>query len=97
MSDVVVTDNPSHQRYEAHAAGRLAGVAEYVRTDDVIVFTHVEVHPAFEGKGIGSALARFALDAARADGTRRVVPQCPFVRSWIGKHPDYQDLVGAPR
>lgn len=70
-------------------------MAEYVVTDDVIVFTHVEVHPAFEGQGVGSALARFALDAVRSDGTRQVVPQCPFMKAWIGKHPDYQDLVHA--
>ena len=93
MSDVVVTDNPAQQRYEAHLDGRLAGFAEYLVTDELIAFTHTEVFPAFEGRGVGSALARAGLDAVRADGTRKVLPQCPFIASWIGKHPDYQDLV----
>jgi predicted GNAT family acetyltransferase len=34
----------------------------------------------------------------RAAGTRKVLPLCPFIKGWIGKHPDYVDLVyGAPQ
>ena len=46
-----------------------------------------------EGKGVGSALARQALDAVRADGELRVVPLCPFIKEWIDRHPAYQSLV----
>ena len=59
--DVVVTNSPDAKRYEARLDGALAGFAEYQLTDELIVFTHTEVDPAFEGRGIGSALARFAL------------------------------------
>ena|SRR6187431_2940818 len=93
MSDVVVTDNPGSSRFEAHLDGELAGFSAYQAADDLIMFTHTEVFEAFEGKGVGSALARGALDAVRADGTRKVLPRCPFIRGWIEKHPDYQDLV----
>jgi predicted GNAT family acetyltransferase len=86
--------NPAQHRYEAHLDGELAGFADYeLRGDDLIVFTHTEVDDAFEGRGVGGALARFALDDVRAEGTRRVVPRCPFIKSWIEKHPEYQDLV----
>jgi uncharacterized protein len=92
-----VTNNPEKSRYEAHVDGELAGVAAYQRTDELVVFTHTEVEPAFEGHGIGSALARFALDDVRREGTHRVLPLCPFIKEWIGHHPDYADLVyGAP-
>jgi predicted GNAT family acetyltransferase len=93
MADVQVTDHPDESRYEAHVDGELAGFAAYDLADGLIVFTHTEVADAFEGQGVGSALARGALDAVRADGTRRVLPRCPFIRGWIEKHPDYQDLV----
>jgi predicted GNAT family acetyltransferase len=53
---------------------------------------HTEIDPAFEGKGLGSALAAGALDAERALG-EPVVPLCPFIRSYIDRHPDYADLV----
>lgn len=95
MADVQVTDNPGESRFEARVDGELAGFAEYLTSEDLVTFTHTEVFDAFEGQGVGSALARGALDAVRADGTRRVLPRCPFIRGWIEKHPDYQDLVDA--
>jgi predicted GNAT family acetyltransferase len=93
VSDVVVTDNPAEHRFEARCDGELAGIAEYQLTDGLIVFTHTEVFDAFEGKGVGGALARAALDAVRADGRRKVRPLCPFIKRWIERHPDYRDLV----
>lgn len=97
MADVVTSHNPDKHRYEAHLDGELAGFAEYQLTDDLVVFTHTEVHRKFEGKGVGSALARFGLDDVRAGGTRKVLPLCPFIKGWIGKHREYVDLVyGAP-
>jgi predicted GNAT family acetyltransferase len=93
MADVQVTDNPGESRFEARVDGELAGFAEYQTADDLITFTHTEVFDAYEGQGVGSALARGALDDVRADGTRKVLPRCPFIRGWIDKHPDYQDLV----
>ena len=37
-----------------------------------------------------------ALDVVRERGLA-ALPDCPFVRGWIGKHPDYADLVPADR
>lgn len=91
---VTVTDNPRASRYEARVDGEVAGFAAYRRSgSDVIVFTHTEVDPAFGGTGIGSALARGALDDVAARGERDVVPRCPFIASWIERHPDYAALV----
>ncbi|SDE21733.1 GNAT family N-acetyltransferase [Nocardioides lianchengensis] len=96
MSDVEVSNNSDESRYEALVDGELAGVAVYVlQGTESIIFTHTEVADAFEGKGVGSALARFALDDVRREGTRKVVPRCPFIKGWIDKHPDYADLVRA--
>lgn len=97
MSDIQVVDNPAAHRYEARLDGALAGFADYQLTDQLIVFTHTEVDPAYEGQGVGGALARYALDDVRARGTHRVLPLCPFIKGWIGKHRDYISLVyGAP-
>lgn len=93
MSDVQVTRNEAENRYEAHLDGALAGFAEYQLTDELIVFTHTEVDPAFEGKGVGSALARTALDEVREQNNRKVMAVCPFIKGWIGKHPDYVNLL----
>lgn len=93
MSDLDLKNNTDAHQYEAWSDGELAGFAAYKLADDRITFTHTVVEPAFEGKGVGSQLARFALDDVRADGSRSVVPRCPFIKAWIGKHPDYADLV----
>ena len=93
MSEPVITDNPTARRFEAHLDGGLAGYAEYQLTDDLVVFTHTEVDPAFEGRGVGSALARHALDSLRADGARKALAVCPFIKGWIQRHPDYLDVT----
>lgn len=92
---VTVTDNPGASRYEARLGDQLAGFAAYRLSErnDVIVFTHTEVDPAHGGAGIGSALARGALDDVSARGERKVVPLCPFIASWIERHSDYAALV----
>lgn len=71
------------------------GFVEYRdRGDGMFELTRTEVPSQLEGKGVGSALARNALDYAR-DNDLRVVPTCPFIRSYIEKHPEYQDLVAS--
>ncbi|MGV1008365.1 MAG: GNAT family N-acetyltransferase [Dermatophilaceae bacterium] len=92
-SEIAVSDNPAAGRYEAHVDGVLAGFAGYQLTDSLIVFTHTEVDDRFEGKGVGSAIARFALDDVRAKATRQVLPLCPFIAGWIRRHEDYLPLV----
>jgi len=97
MSDVSCTHDHARHRYVARIDGEVAGFAEYQLTDALVVFTHTEVEDRYEGRGVGSALARFALDDVRREGSREVLPLCPFIKDWIGKHRDYVDLVyGAP-
>lgn len=93
MADVQITRNDDEHRYEAHLDGAVAGYAEYVVDGSTITFTHTVVGDEYEGKGVASALARYSLDEVRSRGGMTVVPQCPFYRGWIEKHPDYQDLL----
>jgi predicted GNAT family acetyltransferase len=98
MADVQVSKNEDAHRYEAFIDGAQVGFAEYQLTDQLVVFTHTEVEDKCEGMGVGSTLAREALDDVRRDGSRKVLPLCPFIKGWIAHHEDYQDLVyGAPR
>jgi predicted GNAT family acetyltransferase len=87
-----VVDDPEEERFELIVDGRPAGLAEYRLVDSVIAFTHTEIDPAFEGQGLGSILARAALDAAREEKLA-VLPYCPFIKGWIAKHSDYVNLV----
>ena len=53
----------------------------------MITITHTEVDDAFEGQGVGSALARQMLDLIRADGELKVTVLCPFVNAWLAGTP----------
>ncbi|MEV7330323.1 GNAT family N-acetyltransferase [Micromonospora sp. NPDC093244] len=88
----LVEDNPAKNRFEILVDDALAGFTAYVPRGEVLVLTHTEVDPGFQGKGVASALIRGALDAIRARGGR-LVPQCPFVAAFVDKHPEYADLV----
>jgi predicted GNAT family acetyltransferase len=95
---IEVVDNPGHGRFEAVVDGVVVGKAVYrvqAGPSGTVVFTHTEVDPGLQGQGVAQALARRALDQVRAGG-RRVVPQCPFIAAYIGRHPEYTDLVVAP-
>lgn len=95
-SEPRVVDNAGAHRFEVLVDGAVAGYAEYRRRGGSVAFTHTVVDGAFEGRGLGSALARGALDAVRVEGSA-VLPFCPFIRSWIQRHPEYIDLVPEAR
>jgi predicted GNAT family acetyltransferase len=86
-----VIDNAAEQRFELAQGGHTA-VAAYRLEGDRISFTHTVVPEEIEGRGVGSRLVRFALDRARERGLK-VVPLCYFVKGYIDRHPEYQDLL----
>ena len=91
--DFAVTDVPERERFEARdPAGELAGVLTYQLTGAIIAYTHTRVEERFEGHGAGAALARTAMDDARAKG-RVVVPICPFLKGWLDEHHEYDKLI----
>lgn len=87
-----VSDQPDHGRFEATVDGEHAGYAYYRRENGVVTFTHTEVEDAYGGQGVGSRLVAGALDTVRAAG-EAVRAECPFVRKYIERHPDYHDLL----
>ena len=91
-SVISVVDVAGRYRFEARIDGEVAGVAQYLRRGSRVIFTHTEVDPVFEGRGVGSALAKGALDAVRAAGGT-VEPRCPFIAAYIRRHREYADLV----
>jgi predicted GNAT family acetyltransferase len=91
LNNLSVTHNEAAQRFELPVDGARA-LLTYRRFPDRIVLLHTEVPPPFEGHGIAAKLSRSALAFARSNRLQ-VVPLCPYVSSFIQKHPEYQDLV----
>ncbi|WP_344680260.1 GNAT family N-acetyltransferase [Saccharopolyspora taberi] len=89
---VTVTNASGRHRYEISVEGELAGFTEYVDRDGQRIFYHTEVDPGFAGQGLGGVLVAEALAGTRAAGMR-VVPVCPFVARYVGRHHDFDDLL----
>jgi predicted GNAT family acetyltransferase len=90
-----VRDNPAAQRYEMDIAGKSAFIT-YRRSPGAITLVHAEVPQELSRRGIGSQLARGALELARAQGCK-VVPRCSFIANFVKKHAEFQDLIVDPR
>lgn len=85
-----VTRNAETSRYEIRLGDTLAGFAEFKERPGEILFTHTEVDPAFQGKGLAPVLASQALADAAASGVT-IVPYCPY----IARHLKRNDVEGA--
>jgi predicted GNAT family acetyltransferase len=89
---LTVRDNPERHRFEVDLGDGMFAIAEYTLPAGKMMFTHTEVPEAHEGKGIGTMLIRFALDAARERGLK-VIPICPFFAAYMQKNADTHDLL----
>ena len=87
-----VTDRPNELRYEIEVDGEVAGFLMYRREPDLVDLVHTDVAPKWEGQGVGAALVQGALEDIRARGLK-LRPTCPFVRAYLRRHPEYEDLV----
>ncbi|MGI9610469.1 MAG: GNAT family N-acetyltransferase [Acidimicrobiia bacterium] len=93
MNQPLPRHDEENDRYVIEVDGDVAGYAEYhLRGKSHYFFHHTVTEDDYRGKGVGSQLARFAMDDVRAKGGQ-VVPLCPFIAAWLDKHPDYQDLI----
>jgi predicted GNAT family acetyltransferase len=72
--------------------GELAGWLDYRPGGDSIIVAHTEVVGEREGEGLGGALVRHALEAARSAG-KTVIATCPFAVSYIDRHPELDEYL----
>ena len=86
---VSVRHNAAQHRYELDTDHGVA-VAVYHEQGDRMVFTHTEVPPADEGKGIAASLMKEALSDARRRGFK-IVPVCSYVVAYVRRHPEFAD------
>ena len=92
-TDPKIADHPEHNRYELSLGGRRAAHIDYrLRGQGAIDLIHTEVAPEHEGQGLGSKIARYALDDARSRGLK-VIASCSYVAGYVRKHPEYGELL----
>ena len=89
---LTILDDEGASRYEAREDGELAGFIDYIVRRDRIALIHTETLVPYQGRGIGERLVRFALEDARRRSLR-VIVKCPYVRAFVERHPEMQDIV----
>ena len=94
MPELTVTHDRVEQRFEAAVGGGRC-VADYQLVGNVMHIVHTEVPAALQGQGLAAALVQGVLAQARALGWR-VRPVCGYVRAYMRRHPDTQDLLENP-
>ena len=91
-AEITVHDDGEHDRYVVEVDGKVAGYTVYHIRGGRHFFVHTEIKLRFGGHGVGSVLARYALDDVKAKGGM-IIPICPFIRAFVDKHPEYESLV----
>lgn len=87
---MAVQHEPEQQRFSITVDGH-QGVIDYRLIDNVLHLDHTLVPPEIGGRGIAGQLVRHALDQARSSGWK-VAPHCPYIETWMKRHPEYEDL-----
>jgi len=89
--DFTISDNTEKKRFEANIDGKTAFI-EYKRDKNKLIILHTEVPEKLGGKGIGSGMVKQVLKKVAEEGLK-VESRCPFVTSYIERHPEYQHLL----
>jgi predicted GNAT family acetyltransferase len=88
----IVTDNPDRNQFQIDLGGGEYAYAKYNLLPGAIRFYHTVVPESHGGQGLGTALIKAGLAAAR-ERHLKVIPICPFFRAYLKKHPEEQDIV----
>src|ERR1700749_132001 len=91
-----IVDDKEQSRYEAHLGGETAAIADYVKAPDSVSFTHTETFSGHKGQGLAGKVIDRALRDAREEGLE-VMPFCSYVSDYIGRNPEFLDLVPTER
>ncbi len=90
-TEVHVIDNTALSRFETQIHDEFAYL-QYTLGKDNIALNHSYTSVSLRGKGIASALAKFALENAKEKGLQ-VIVHCPFVAAYLKRHPEYEPLL----
>lgn len=92
MENLQVVNNEAERRFEIVLEDGTAFIKYARKGEDIYNLYHTEVPEQFAGKGVGSALAKGTLEYIKAEG-KQIIPTCPFVKAYLKRHSEYQELV----
>ena len=87
-----VVNNQEKHRFEVVNGSQVSKLVYEMRGEDMIDLVHTEVPEDLRDQGIGKSLVTAALEYARDNGLM-AIPSCPFVASYVQRHPEWNDVV----
>ncbi|UOQ70103.1 GNAT family N-acetyltransferase [Hymenobacter cellulosilyticus] len=91
FQDLPLVDNSGSHRFEL-TVNYSTAFMEYGDREEALALFHTEVPAQLEGQGVGSALVEKVLAEVERRG-QLLIPLCPFVTSYLKRHPEWQRLV----
>lgn len=86
-----VINNEKQLHFEIHE-GDEVGFLEYRFYKNAIAFMHTEVPSSMEGKGVASALSKYAFEYAKQHH-HPVRVYCKFVLTYMNRHPEVTEQL----
>ncbi|NYF98095.1 GNAT family N-acetyltransferase [Janibacter cremeus] len=90
-----VTRQHEPDRFEISSDEKVAGFTQFLDRDGRRIFVHTEIGEEFGGQGLAGTLVEEAVAATRAEGLT-VVPVCSYVKKWLTKHSEHEDITASP-
>lgn len=84
--------NENKNRFELSVDNHIAFIDYVIQKDTIMTLTHTEVPKALGGKGVGKSIVESTLNYLKDNGFA-VVPECPFITSYIKRNPQWQSML----
>ncbi len=90
--DIRIENEGTKGRYVVEIDGHEAEMTFSRANPKLVIVDHTGVPDELAGRGIGTALAEFAVKDAREKGFR-IIPLCPFLKGKLPDHPEWKDVM----
>lgn len=87
-----VNHDQQKRRFFVEVEGKEAELTYSVESDNVLNFGSTFTPPELRGQGLANKVTKAALEFAK-ENNKKVKPSCSYVRSYVERHAEYQDLV----
>jgi hypothetical protein len=90
---MLITHDQDHHQFTCDMDGKISHL-KYAVIDDgkVLDYKSTYVPSELRGQNIATELVKVGLAYAREQGYK-IIPSCSFVRAYMERHPEYDDLL----
>ncbi|WP_462250372.1 GNAT family N-acetyltransferase [Ekhidna sp.] len=93
LASIKTKNNTEENRFELNLENSIALIDYKIGKKGALYLIHTEVPDEMGGQGVGHKLVRETLGIIEKEDLK-IIPLCPFVRSFVKKHiDDYRELL----